>query len=747
MKKNTLSSLVTLLITASQLNYALAQDVSSLKANNNFIDEISIIGDQSNLSSITGSAYLITPEQLDDFSYTDIQRIIREIPGVSIQVEDGYGLRPNISIRGVATERSSRITLLEDNILIAPAPYAAPSAYYFPTSGRLNAIEVVKGPSAITQGPYTIGGALNMLSTPIPNQIAGNLLVESGENATHRIHANYGGHTESGFGFLLETHNWRSDGFQHINRSETDTGFEVNDYTVKLAYAPLESKSSIELKLQYVEQDSNQSYLGLTDTDFQQDSYQRYGISDLDNITTEHKQIVLRYNYDYSEELSFSAVAYNNEHARNWFKTEGIDLDGSAGADSLSRTSWADIINDINTNSPRDGFSSYDLHRILTGELDTAVGSIDMRSNNREYFSRGIQLGFNWNTETGSLSHSLEGSIRLHEDAEDRMQYDASYQQVAGTLVLSDVGALGAAGNRVQEAAATAIYLYDRIQLGNWTFTPGIRFEDIRLERTDYQDGPVRTFVDSSENNTQIWLPGVGISYAFDNGINLLAGAHKGFTTPTNSPGVKPEEAINYEAGIRFNGTFITTELIGFYSDYENLLGVCTASSGSDCTIGDAFNGDAVTVQGLEFIATSTLELSRGLSLPLLLSYTHINGEFDTDIASTDFFGDVRAGDPIPYIPKNQLQLSAGLESTRWGIQANANYVDEVCVRASCGIFERTDAAFTIDLTANYQVNDILNIYTRIENISSQQVVMGRHPYGARPNRGRTSSLGLKMNF
>ena len=60
---------------------------------------------------------------------------------------------------------------------------------------------------------------------------------------------------------------------------------------------------------------------------------------------------------------------------------------------------------------------------------------------------------------------------------------------------------------------------------------------------------------------------------------------------------------------------------------------------------------------------------------------------------------------------------------------------------------KKTDATLTVDLTANYQVNEILNLYTRIENITSEKDIMGRHPYGARPNKDRTVSFGLKMNF
>ena len=168
------------------------------------VEEVTILGSQEAARKIPGSAHFIGEEQLRQFAYSDVQRIVREVPGVSLQIEDGYGLRPNIGIRGVATERSGRITLLEDNVLIAPAPYSAPSAYYFPTMGRIAAVEVVKGPAAITQGPYTIGGALNMVSTPIPMETEGNLLTEVGEDSTYRVHAKYGGRSDNGFGFLLE---------------------------------------------------------------------------------------------------------------------------------------------------------------------------------------------------------------------------------------------------------------------------------------------------------------------------------------------------------------------------------------------------------------------------------------------------------------------------------------------------------------------------------------------------------------
>lgn len=721
-----------------------------------FIEEITIVGDRDQAGQITGSAEFIGPEDLAKFEYTDVQRILRQAPGVSLQVEDGYGLRPNISIRGVPTERSGRITLLEDNVLIAPAPYSAPSAYYFPTVGRMQAMEVLKGPAAITQGPYTIGGALNMISTPVPESSRGGLFAEAGEDETYRLHAHWGTRTESGFGFMGETHQWQSDGFQDIDRSDTNTGLDIEDYTLKLSYAPVDSRHAVELKLQYADQTSNQSYLGLTDGDFAGDAWRRYGVSELDQIDTEHQQQVLRYQFAVSDSFTFSATAYNNEHERDWFKTEGIDFNGSDSAAEFSRTSWSNVIQAVNLGEDAGGATADELDAILQG-ADTADGAIQIRSNARTYYSRGIQLRGNWLASIGNTNHDIEIGIRYHEDEEDRLQRNSTYTQLDGALVLDDLGQLGNAGNRIQNAEAWALHIYDRIELGRWVIAPGLRYEDIDQSRIRYEtragntDDPASrdpdNVRDTRANKTKVWLPGIGVLYQVNDSLSLLGGIHKGFSAPPNAPGIKEEESVNYELGLRFNNMRWHAEAVAFLTDFENLLGVCTASSGSDCEIGDAFNGDAATIRGLEFRAGVDLAGNRTFQVPLDFTWTWSDSEFDTDIADTEYWGDVSKGDPIPYIPEHQFLLRLGFLMSKFSADLSANYIDSVCTRPACGDFEATDDSLTLDLGAAWAFTPNVDAFLRLENLTNEQDIMGRQPYGARPNKARTAAIGVRVAF
>ena len=715
------------------------------------IVEVTILGVPEKLPRLGGAAHLVDSKALARLAHTDIQRIMRAVPGISIQVEDGYGLRPNIGIRGTATERSGRITLLEDGVLIAPAPYSAPAAYYFPTAGRMTAFEVLKGPAAITQGPYTVGGALNMISTPIPAAPAGRLFVETGEHATHRLHGLHGG-TNGGFGYLLETHQWFSDGYQSVDRAGAATGLDVRDYTVKAAYQ--RAAHRMEMKVQTVAQTSKQSYLGLADADFRADPARRYGISQLDRIDTEHQQFILRYRYTPRRGWTLAATAYDNRHARNWFKTEGIDLDGSPNAESLSRVSWAAIVQAVNRGQAVRGFSPQALASVLNGTADTPPGSIQVRANDREYLSRGVQVAANWEFERGGARWHMRMGLRRHQDEEDRLQRNKAYSQRAGTLVLDDLGRLGNAGNRIQTASALAAFVTAGVEIGAWSFVPGIRYEDIKQRRTRYETRLGRTEDPASRavenlrgrraNETTVVLPGIGASYRVRDGVTLIAGVHKGFSAPSNAPDVDAEEALNYEIGLRLAAPRWRFEAVGFLSDYDNLLGICTASSGVDCEVGDAFNGDAATVKGLELVGAANFGGER-FGVPVEFVYTWMDGGFDTDIADTDFFGDVQAGDPMPYLPEHQLAATVGLASSRLSVHLAANFVSSTCVRASCGAFETTDSALTFDGAFRFDWTDQTSLFVRAENLGNARDIVGRHPYGARPNKARSLAVGFEF--
>ena len=167
------------------------------------LDEVTIIGHRRDPADIPGSAHVVGQEELQTFLQSDVMRVLRTVPGVYIQEEEGFGLRPNIGIRGSGLDRSARVALLEDGVLIAPAPYAAPSAYYFPTQRRMHALEVLKGPSSVAVGPKTTGGAINLISTPIPDQFSASADLRIGQHNTFDTHLNMGNRGERfSFGFV-----------------------------------------------------------------------------------------------------------------------------------------------------------------------------------------------------------------------------------------------------------------------------------------------------------------------------------------------------------------------------------------------------------------------------------------------------------------------------------------------------------------------------------------------------------------
>jgi len=718
------------------------------------MEHITIFGTAPDARNVAGGASTISSEDLEAFATTDIAQALRRVPGVSLQIEDGWALRPNISIRGTASERSSRVTLMEDNVLIAPAPYAAPAAYYFPTFGRIDSVEVLKGPASITQGPYTVGGAVNLRSTPVPEENRGFLRGELGSDATWRLHGWYGGASDRAH-YLVETHQWRSDGYQSVDRSGVDTGFDKQDYVAKLGFSSdpaADLYQQFDIKLQYAQEDSAQSYLGLTDVDFGESALRRYGASAKDHMDNDHDQVTLSWRLESEDGFGLTLTGYSNNTQRAWYKTEGLDATGSSTPESFRRSSWANVIAAVNRGEALDGLSARELQAILDG-ADTPEGSIQLRNNARTYYSRGLQLVADAPVEAGGVLHQLQAGLRYHEDQEDRLQRNDNYQQLAGQLVLNAVGLEGNAGNQLQDAKAWAVYAYDRIEWGEWTLSPGLRYENIELSRTRWDsssDDPASRDPDNlrdfRENRVDIWLPGFGALYSLTPATRLVAGVHKGFAAPTNEPGVDPEESINYELGVRHESGPLALEAMAFFNDYDNLVGVCTNSSGSDCDPGAAFNGNGVHVPGIELTLTTAFETGGGWLVPLQVVYTWMDAEFQQAFDS-EFFGEVRPGDPVPYVPDNQVWASVGLERGPWSFYLSGSRTGSVCTEPRCGAFEKTDAATLFDLSAHWRIGDRWEVYGVIENLSDETYIVARDPYGARPNKPRSFTTGVRLDF
>ena len=129
---------------------------------------MTVLGTKEEIFTQTGSAAFVPAEAIRAANSSNVNIVLAKVPGVYAREEDGFGNFPNISLRGADGTRSEKVTVMEDGILTAPAPYSGPAAYYSPRIARMAGVEILKGSSQVRYGPQTTGGVINYLSTEIP---------------------------------------------------------------------------------------------------------------------------------------------------------------------------------------------------------------------------------------------------------------------------------------------------------------------------------------------------------------------------------------------------------------------------------------------------------------------------------------------------------------------------------------------------------------------------------------------------
>ncbi|MBU6319132.1 MAG: TonB-dependent receptor [Alphaproteobacteria bacterium] len=720
------------------------------------VERITITADREGLFDVSGSVQRLDETELERHGYSDPNRVLRLTPGVYLQEEDGAGLRPNIGIRGSGSDRSSRITVMEDGVLMAPAPYSAPAAYYFPRLARMTGIELSKGPASIVYGPFTTGGALHLFGAPIPEtdgRLSGGLDVRAGDFGGSRVHARAGGWRSAGpdleVGGLLQALDERSDGFKELDTGR-GTGFDIQDSVARLGVRTLGERGpvqSLELKVQSSTEVSDETYLGLTLEDFESQPFRRYRASDQDRMAVDHQTMQLTYEAELSPDLVLTAIAYETRTSRQWYKLQDVR--------NRTDTSWVTLSSVLA--SPTLFSEAYASLVGAPGYVASfsPAGELRVRNNLRSYRSAGVQGALDVSFATGPADHKLQISLRRHEDLEDRFQNDDRYQMSNSQMVLRSAGAPGSQDNRLSSADAWSAFVRDEVRWGDFIVSPGIRWESIESRQALYSlTDPSRSGAVSTVSNrlTKV-IPGVGVTFAPSQSVRLFAGVHKGFSPPAPGSRADAETSWNYEVGARYQDDDVHAEAVVFANEFDNLVGTCTSSSGEGCTIGDQFSGGQASVRGLEIVAEADVGglLRQSFSAPVGVIYTLTEGTFGSSfVSSYSPWGRVTSGDLMPQMPRHQVTLTAGLETDIASLHLLVNYVSDARSTVGRGDPVGTDlidGRVLLDLSGRWEVFPGAFVTGSVTNLTDEIYNAGFRPAGARPGSPRQVSVGLSYSF
>jgi len=748
---------------------------------------ITVIGDAANIPQIAGSAAVLDLQQIQRQTYTNPNRVLQQVPGVYVREEDGFGNFPNISLRGADGLRSSKLTIMEDGIMMAPAPYTDPAAYFSPRIGRMSSIEILKGSSQVRYGPQTTGGVINYISTPFvdlpaplpadpaapgaknPGGKSGKSTVqptqESGPNSASAgfLKSTYGsfdtlynhawwGHTQrmdaGTLGILLEFFHNQSDGYRTIDRAGGNTGFTTLEPMIRLFWEPdTEMKQRLEARFGYTYFNADETYLGLNESDLRADAFRRYAASQFDNIRSDQFRYSLTHTIQPTDNLRIETTAYYNSFTRDWYRLNDVrDPEGNniGLAEALGSRGLG-----------------YDIVR------GNAAGSWNLRSNDRQYKAMGVQTRADVSFDTGSVEHDLSLGARLHYDEASRFQReDRVHLNNSGSIRGISKGRQGEAGNRDANVLAYSMFLEDSIKMGRLTVKPGIRWEHLEMEYTDRQEeGDLSRVKSSDSGSLDAFAPGIGLVYELNDTWSIFGGYYRGISTPGPrnflQDGTELEKSNGYEAGIRHYGKSVQTELVGFFTDFDNLIVRDNIGGAGNSNDG---NGGSAEVSGVEFAVRWDPLSGKDTDwrLPLRASATYTRSEVTSASPSGDaesIFSGGDIGNQLPYIPEFAASAGLGLEFRRFGIYLDGTYTSDMYGTAAntSGLrdtegnpdarYGKTDSAITLDLSLHYQITDNVRLIAGVSNLTGEEFIVSRLPFGARANQPRSYFGGVEIRF
>ncbi|HCE1836435.1 TonB-dependent hemoglobin/transferrin/lactoferrin family receptor [Vibrio parahaemolyticus] len=278
------------------------------------------------------------------------------------------------------------------------------------------------------------------------------------------------------------------------------------------------------------------------------------------------------------------------------------------------------------------------------------------------------------------------------------------------------------------------LFLQDEITVGNFTITPGVRWDAFETDPGDTSCNPSGNAASDYKKFSDSAFTGrLGSVYKLNEQHRLFAQISQGFRAPDfqelyysfgnpmhgyifkPNPDLKAEDSISYEFGWRHNNDISSSEVSVFYSDYDNFIESKTVSGTwtpvTDPAIQQYVNIGKATIKGIEF----SNQLSWNKFMP-------IEG-FSSRVAAAYTEGEDGNNNPLNSVNPWNLVAGFNYDSEQdWGTTLTINYT------ASKDKSDINDdkvlpisAATVVDITAYYKPIKDLTLRAGLFNVADEE--------------------------
>lgn len=603
---------------------AYAQQAATPAETPNTLETIQVSGDwlgtglQNSVKTYPGARTVVKKEEIQSTGAVTIGDVMRRIPGVQVTDNSGTSggaMSLNIGVRGLTGRYSPRSTILLDGVPMASAPYGQPQISFAPVSlNNIEAIDVVRGGGAVRYGPQNVGGIINFRTRAIPTTPG-----VSGDASVRYNSYGEGGSSTQYTAFAGSTLD-NGLGLAMLYSGTDGSGWRansnerINDFALKFRYE-ISSSSEIYGKISYYDVMSHTPG-GLTPAQYNADPFQ-------------------------------------NTRTRDYWKgnRRGIDL------------GYLNTISDTQEFEIRTYYNESYRESALIGASTT-----QLTHQPRFYETIGIEPRFTQRLTSGGVTNDITVGYRYIGER----GHDDNFAETIAT------GTYGAATKNKNRTDAHAGYIDDKISVGAWRITPGVRFEHIQTTR---QNVASTTKFEVTNNKP---LPSLNIAYLLTPELTLFTNYNTSFGVVQNTQlsaasapnNLQPELAKTAELGARWKGGNLSAEATYFNIRFDNQI-TLVASPDTYQNLGKTQHDGLETAIDYAFDKDG---LFRGLSV--YANYTYTRAVLKSGLNS---------GKDVPFYSRTTDTIGGRYQAGLWGFNLSTTHQSRQFSDESNSQIETTD--------------------------------------------------------